>query len=172
MRCTAGQVWNAQAGDCTGTGNVGDNYGASTVQFCSEADGNFCNSGFAGGPLTAGANGRTSSLFAACDSLNAPPMYGISTWRVASKGEFQTIEVCSSGTTVPDVNGDYACNPGFTIPTVLDSYFPNTVLGTYSSSTADFCCNNAYWTNTYTNGAVSRSSGSKSIPTSTRCVSS
>ncbi len=170
MRCTAGQLWNSQTGDCTGTGNAGSNYGASVVQFCSVTT-NDCNSLVNGGPLTAGANGQTSSLFAACQALNAPTTHGIGTWRVASKGDLQTIESCSTGTTVPDVNGDYSCNPGFTTPTVLTSYFPNTVLGTYSSGTADGCCANAYWTNTYTNGSVSRSGGSKTILTSARCVS-
>lgn len=171
MRCTAGQVWNSQTGDCTGTGSAGSNYGASVVQFCSVTT-NDCNSLFNGGPLTAGANGQTSTLFLACDALNPPATYGITTWRAASKGDLQLIENCgTNGATAPDVNGDYQCNPGFTAPTVRTEYFPNTVLGSYSSGTADGCCPNAYWVHTYTNGAVSRSSGSKTIPTSARCVS-
>ncbi len=170
MRCTAGQTWNALAGDCTGSGSAGTNYGASSVQFCTVTT-NECNSGVPGGPLTAGSNGQTSSLFAVCESLNSSSTYGISTWRVASKSELQTIEFCAAGAMAPDVNGDYSCNPGFTVPTVLTAYFLNTVIGTYSSGTADGCCDNAYWTNTYSNGAVSRSGGSKTILTSARCVS-
>lgn len=170
MRCTAGQVWNTAAGDCTGTGNSGSNYGASVVQFCSNTS-NACNSLVNGGALAAGQSGQTSSLYLACDALNSGSTYGINTWRVASKGELQTIEYCDTGTTAPDVNGDYVCNSGNASPTVISGYFPNTVLGIYSSGTADGCCPNAYWTNQYTDGRVSRSGGSKTIPSSARCVS-
>ncbi len=184
MRCTHGQTWNSLTGDCTGAGSAANSYGAiGDLVFCRRVDGlpdggqpdgghtDDCNSGFSGGALTAGINAHISTLFLACDSLNASATYGFNTWRPASKSELATIEFCSAGTTALDVNGGYACNPGFVAPTVLGGYFPNTVPGIYSSSTSDPCCSNAYWVNYYTDGGVTRSSGTKQLPSYTRCVS-
>jgi len=171
MRCTYGQTWNSATGDCTGTGNSGNSYGATLVQFCS-VTGDQCNSGFDGGPLTDGsAFGQTSTLYLACNSFNASSTYGINSWRVAAKNEFENIESCSTGQTAPDVNGDYLCNPGSAAPTVIANYFTNTVSSTYSSGTADGCCFNAYWAIRYSDGTVTRSQGSKTVPSYTRCVS-
>lgn len=184
MRCTHGQSWNSLTGDCTGAGNAANSYGAiGDLVFCRRIDGlpdggqidggqtNDCNSGFSGGALTAGANAHISTLFLACDSLKASATYGFNNWRPASKSELATIEFCSTGTTALDVNGGYACNPGSVAPTVLGGYFPNTVPAVYSSSTADGCCSDAYWVNYYTDGGVTRSSGTKQFPSYTRCVS-
>lgn len=171
QRCAVGQAWNALTGDCTGNGSTANNFGASLVQFCSITS-NDCNSLVNGGPLTAGANGQTSTLFLACSNLNATSTHGINTWRVASKAELQTIEYCNTGTTAPDVNGDYNCNPGAAAPTVVAGYFPNTATSNvYSSATADGCCFNAYWVNSYSDGRVTRSSGNKTLPSFARCVS-
>lgn len=184
MRCTYGQTWNAATGDCTGAGDAANFFGAvGDLVFCRRVDGlpdggqidggqtNDCNSGVPGGALNAGQNAHISTLYLACDSLNASAVYGLNNWRVASKAEFAAIESCSLGLTAPDVNGDYSCTPGSLAPTVVANYFPQTVEAIYSTSTADPCCDDSFWLNRYSDGLVTRSSGTKQLPSYARCVS-
>lgn len=106
-RCTYGQSWNFAAGNCTATGSAGSNFGATQVQFCDMASTNACN---AGAVLISG--GGLSTLFHACDGMNADATYGFTTWRVATKVEMQNNTIyCANGPATPP--GDpVSCNAG------------------------------------------------------------
>lgn len=139
-RCSHGQQWNATAGDCTGTGNSGNGYGAIKVQYCSTND-NACNDADADGEI--GVNGHlngngTSSLYSACDSLNAiGGTYGYTTWRVPRRDEMKQLVLCSAGPT-PPLADEVQCAPGSVMPTINSALFPNTpaTMGPYGSSSS------------------------------------
>jgi sRNA-binding regulator protein Hfq len=133
MRCTHGQQWDIPTGECTGTGNKSNNYGARPVQFCSNND-NSCNGNLSGEALSAPLRGRTSSLWEACKSLNeGSGTYGIKGWRVPTKRELQGIVHCSNGTKTPLVE-DATCGSRYAKPTINQKIFINTVTGIYWSS--------------------------------------
>ncbi|MDH5657463.1 MAG: DUF1566 domain-containing protein [Spirochaetia bacterium] len=142
MRCSHGQIWNATAGDCTGTGSSTSYFGAQIFKYCSLQD-NSCNDA---NPLGEDSTvlghldgGGTSEAWNACQSLNAGSgTYGITTWRVPRKSELTGILYCSNGSTIPP-----NCNSGSSSPTIDTVMFPNTVVGTgvlgkYWTSSADF----------------------------------
>ncbi|KAB2930857.1 MAG: DUF1566 domain-containing protein [Leptonema illini] len=137
-RCTHGQQWNATAGDCTGTGNSGNNYGATTVQYCSTAD-DSCNDSDPAGE-SSGVYGHldgsgTSGLFTACNDLNSNAgLYNRKTWRVPKKSELESLVYCISGT---QPNG--SCKLPWDSVSIDQQIFPNTVSGNaayYSSASS------------------------------------
>lgn len=122
-RCSHGQQWNATAGDCTGTGNSGNNYGATTVQYCSTQN-NACNDSTSGGEtnVTGHLNGGgTSSLYTACNGLGL----GGRSWRVPWRDELKQLVHCSNGTPIP-LNDFSTCGGGAFSPTIDSTVFPNT----------------------------------------------
>lgn len=139
-RCTHGQQWNATAGDCTGMGNSGNNYGATTVQYCSTAD-DSCNDNDPAGESTVNGhlNGaETSSLYSACNSLNAngSGLYGRPGWRVPGKSELKSTVYCASGPEGPLEDTTGFCNAPMVIPAIDQQIFPQTVAGTYFSASS------------------------------------
>lgn len=127
-RCSHGQQWNAEAGDCTGTGNSGNGYGILKVQYCSTND-NACNDADAAGEI--GVNGHlngngSSSLYNACNSLNLNGgLYGRTTWRVPWKDELKSIVKCSNAKSTPLPDGEF-CNLQYLVPQIDAALFPNT----------------------------------------------
>ncbi len=163
FRCAHGQQWNSTAGDCTGTGNAGNNYGAAQTQFCTTND-NACNGAVNGGALASG------PLFTACNNLNATSFLGINTWRAASGAELKNIVSCSNGPATPMAD-ETDCNGGSATPTVLSPHFPNTLTDRYVSSTAGACCGNSNGYQYYTNGRMTYGDGDKTFLAYARCVS-
>ncbi|MCC5813498.1 MAG: DUF1566 domain-containing protein [Leptospira sp.] len=115
-KCTHGQTYNSTTNDCTGTGNEGNNYGATQVQFC-DFNNNSCNGETDTGTLD---DGGTSGAWTACDNLN---FAGKTDWRVPTRNELKTLIHCNNKT-MPN-NGFNCGEDNFTNP-VLSFLFPNT----------------------------------------------
>ena len=97
-KCLQGQTYRLAQNDCQGTGNAGNNYGATTLQYCN-ANNNSCNS------TNFILNNLGSS--AAYNSCAADTTAG-KTWRVASSGELYTLLVSDSLTVYfPQIGTDY-----------------------------------------------------------------
>ncbi|MCP5513617.1 MAG: DUF1554 domain-containing protein [Leptospiraceae bacterium] len=137
-KCTHGQTYNASANDCTGTGDAGNNYGATQVQYCN-ANANSCN-----GTDTGTLNGSgTSSAYTACNGLSLAGK----AWRVTTNNEFRLTINCSDTTILPSNMANCPSNDPPDIPifppveeapyviplftTVADNYWTST------SETAD-----------------------------------
>ncbi len=158
-RCSVGQQWNAQAGDCTATGSSSNNYGATRHNYCEQGD-DSCDDGAI---LT---NTGTSKAYYVCNSYNlSGGTYGITGWKVLEKDPLKQTVYCSNGPTAP--LSDYTgCSGKYTSPTTHTNRFPNAVSGVYwSSSSATI--NDAWYVDLRTGTA---NTGSKSGEAYVRCV--
>jgi hypothetical protein len=128
MKCSHGQAWKSSTNDCTQNDTVGDNYGATLVQYCNQSD-ESCND-----TVTGLLNGTgTSSAYTACQDLNAGAgTYNKTNWRVPTKNELKLLIECTDTTKMPNDSSNCGGSPS----PAMNTYFPNTVAEGYWSSTA------------------------------------
>ncbi len=161
MKCSQGQVWNSENNDCTGTGNTGDNFGASSIyEYCNAAD-NSCNGGTNFGVLD---GGGTSTAYTTCNTLSfAGKMSG--SWRVPTKNELKALIHCTDKV-IPDDRND--CGTGnYTSPSI-NHLFSNTVINPYWSSSS--ASGGRAWEVDFGTGRINDGSDKFSVY-SIRCVS-
>jgi len=120
-KCVAGQTYNPTTNDCTGAGNAGNSYLATTHNFCSTGNNN-CNGGIDTGTITTPfIGGSTSGAYTVCNNLNSTPSSGFGgrqKWRVPKFEELSTLIQINS---TPSING---------------TLFPNSPANTYWSATS------------------------------------
>lgn len=156
-KCSHGQVYNPANNDCTGTGNVGNNYGAQTAQYCSSDD-ESCND-----VVTKELNGTgASTLWDACNGLTL----GGRTWRVPTINELKLLIHCTDES-MP-INGHF-CEPDNVTSPSINILFPNTISTFYWSATSETSYLYYAWFVDFFEGNVN--TGLKWGDTFVRCIS-
>lgn len=131
-KCNYGQTWNSGSNDCTGTGNAGNHYGSTEVQYCTTGD-NSCDDG------TVLNGSGISSAWSACSGSS---LTGKS-WRVPTLNELRLLMNCDDPSEFPANPGDQCTS--FSTPSTND-LFPNTV-STHTVSSSSFGSNAAGYVN-------------------------